>query len=362
MKKALALILALMLAFSLAACGGSTSSSEAVSSEAASTEASSEATESTGAEESGTVDASSLRVAMLLPGPINDGGWNTMAYTALQEAETQLGAEIAYTENVTPNDQVKLLQQYASQGYNVVIGHGYEFKDSLLQVGEEYPDVAFLNFGSADTENGVNVGSISYAYGQTGALMGVLAGQLEGVTKVGVIHAFENPTGETESKNVEHFAKKYNPDIEFTYSYTQDWDDINKGKEAAVALLNNGCQLIVTDMSGPTDAILQAVGDAGAQFIEITFDASSLAPDLVVCSAVHDATKATLEALKAVQAGEFSGGVMSFGIEEGVMSVGTYGPMVTDEMKAEVEKVQAEIVAGTADLMSMEAITSGETP
>ncbi len=355
MKKFLALALVLVLTFVLAACGGSASSSTAASSEAAPAEtASSAAAEAPSSDPEGTGAMDSLKVAMLLPGPINDGGWNTMAYTALQELETQLGAEIAYTENVTQNDQVQLLRQYATQGYNIMIGHGYEFKDALLQVGEEFPDAVFLNFGSSDTENGKNVGSISYAYGETGALMGVLAGMMPDVTKVGAVHAFENPTGEAESKNVEHFARKYNPDIEWSYSYTQNWDDINLAKEACIALLNNGCQIIVSDMSGPADAMIQACKEAGAMYIEITFDASELGPDTVICSGVHDATRATVEAVKDVQAGHFSGGVYSFGLESGVMSVGTYGPMVTDEMKAEVEAVKAEIIAGTADLMTMD--------
>ncbi len=354
-SKLFAVLLAVtLLASLLAACGGSASSSSAAP--AAPSAASSAAASSAPAE---STPAGGLKVAMLLPGAINDGGWNTMAYTALTEAEKQLSAEIAYTENVKQNDQVQLLRQYATQGYNVIIGHGYEFKDALLQVGEEFPDVNFLNFGSTDTNNDVNVGSISYAYGETGALMGVLIGMQPDVTKVGVVHAFENPTGLTETKNVERFAKMYNPDIEFTYSYTQNWDDINLAKEAATALLNNGAQVIVSDMSGPADAMLQAVKEKDAMYVEVTFDALSLAPENVLSSAVHDATKATLEALKDIEAGNFKGQVYEFGIEEGVMSVGEFGPMVTDEQKAEVEKIQAEIIAGTANLMTIDEVSSG---
>jgi basic membrane protein A len=169
-----------------------------------------------------------MKIAMLLPGPINDGGWNTMAYTALMEAKTSLGADVAYTENVKQNDQVQLLRQYAMRGYNIMIGHGFEFGDALTQVGDEFPDKYFINYGGA-IHNGKNVGSINYAYGQTGALMGVLIGMDKSITKVGVIHAFDNPTGGQETKNIERYAKKYNPAVSFSYSYTGDWDDIAMG-------------------------------------------------------------------------------------------------------------------------------------
>jgi basic membrane protein A len=306
-----------------------------------------------GAKKDGGTDSKAdgkLRIAMLLPGPINDGGWNTMAYTALMEAEKTLGADVAYTENVKQNDQVQLLRQYASRGYTVMIGHGFEFGDALTQAGEEFPDKYFINYGGA-IQNGKNVGSINYAYGETGALMGVLVGMHKNITKVGVIHAFDNPTGSQETRNIEKYAKKYNPNVSFTYTFTGDWDDIAKAKEAATAALNNGAQVIITDMSGPTGAIIQAVQDRNAKFIEVTFDAYDMCPDNIISSAIHDATKAMLAALKEIQAGNFDGSVYKFGLKEGVMDVGRFGPSVTDEMKAEVAKVRKELENGTAELL-----------
>jgi basic membrane protein A len=293
--------------------------------------------------------SSQLKIALLMPGPINDGGWNTMAYTALKEAEQFFTAEVAYTENVKQNDQVQLLRQYATRGYNVLIGHGFEFGDAMNQVGGEFPDKYFINYGGA-AQNGKNVASVNYAYGQTGALMGVLAGMQKDVTKVGVILAFEQPTSQQELFNVERFAKQYNPAIQFAYTYTGDWDDIAKGKEAAIAHLNNGCQLIVNDLSGPAGAIIQAVEERNAKYIQSTFDAYDMCPAHILSSAVHDATKATLTALQAVKDGTFKGVLYKYGLKEGVMSVGRYGPAVTPEMKAEVEKVKQDIVDGKAEL------------
>ncbi len=361
MKKAVVWILSLALFVSLVACGGK-GTSTSVSAVESRTEASSAAETPSNAGAAASTDKSKLRVATLMNGTINDGGFNTMAYEALKMAEKELGAEIAYTENVKLNDQVRLMTQYAEEGYNVIIGHGYEYKDALLQVGPLYPELAFLNFSSADTENGENVGSVSFAFGETGALMGVLVGMLPDVQKVGVIHAFQNPTGDTESRNVERFAKMYNPDIEFSYTYTQDWEDINKAKEAAMAQLNQGADVIVSDMSGPAAALLQAVEEKDALYVQLSFDAHDLSPERVVSSSNLDSLTATVEALRSIQDGGFHGQVYMFGIEDGVMTVGEYGPMVTEEMKAEVEKVQQEIIAGTAPLLTMDDVRNGVEP
>jgi basic membrane protein A len=294
--------------------------------------------------------AGAMKIALLMPGPINDGGWNTMAYNALMAAKAEFDAEVAYTENVKQNDQVQLLRQYAMRGYTVMIGHGFEFGDALMQVGEDFPDKFFLNFGGG-VKNGKNVGSIQYAYGQNGALLGVLAGMNKNIKKVGVIGGFEQPTSQQEYYNIERYAKKYNPAVEFVYSYTGDWDDIAKGKEAAIALLNNGCDLIFSDLSGPAAAVAQAVKENNALYIQGTFDGYDLCPDNIIVSSVQDATKATLAGIQLVKDGKFEGNIYGFGLAEGAVYLGKYGSSVTAEMKAEVEKVKQEIIDGKGDLL-----------
>jgi basic membrane protein A len=296
------------------------------------------------------VDSGQLKIALLMPGPINDGGWNTMAYTALMEAKQFFNADVAYTENVKQNDQVQLLRQYAMRGYTVMIGHGFEFGDALMQVGADFPDKYFLNFGGS-VKNGKNVGSIQYAYGQNGALLGVLVGMNKNIKKFGVIAGFEQPTTQQEFYNVERYAKKYNPAIEVVYSYTGDWDDIAKGKEAAIALLNNGCELIINDLSGPAGAVTQAVKENNALYIQTTFDGYELCPDNIIVSAVQDATKATLAGLQLIQDGKFAGQIYKFGLAEGAVYLGRYGSIATAEMKAEVEKVKQDIIDGKGDLL-----------
>ena len=290
-----------------------------------------------------------FKIAMMLPGVINDGGWNAMAYAALQEAEKEFDADVSYTENVTQNDQVRIARQYVDQGYDVIIGHGFEFGDSLTQVADEFPDTYFINYGGG-VSNGKNLGSVQYAYGECGALAGVLIGMSDNISKVSVLMAMENPTGMQEMKNTEITAKKYNPDLEFSYSFTGDWNDISLAKEAALASLANGADIVISDLSGPIDGIVQACQEYDAMYYVVTFDGYDKDPSLVLGSSVHDATKATLASLQMVLDDEFTGEIYPFGIESGVMYMGKFGPTVTDEMADEVAKVQAEIVAGEYEL------------
>ena len=89
-------------------------------------------------------DDGKLKVAILLPGVITDQGWNTLAYNALKTVEKNLGAEIAYTENTPASDYEEIFRGYANAGFDVVMGHGYEFGDAALLVAKEFLDKYFI--------------------------------------------------------------------------------------------------------------------------------------------------------------------------------------------------------------------------
>ena len=48
--------------------------------------------------------AKTIKVALLLSGPANDGGWNAVAVQGLKDAEKTYGIETTYTEHVSVAD------------------------------------------------------------------------------------------------------------------------------------------------------------------------------------------------------------------------------------------------------------------
>jgi basic membrane protein A len=52
-----------------------------------------------------------MKAALLTSGPINDGGWNTIAYNGLLLIEEKYGFEISNSENVKQDDQVTILRE-----------------------------------------------------------------------------------------------------------------------------------------------------------------------------------------------------------------------------------------------------------
>src|SRR5882762_8855279 len=61
------------------------------------------------------------KVAMLLPGSINDQSWNATGYAGLMKLKA-MGIEIAYSENVQAADHIEAMKDYARRGFSPIIG------------------------------------------------------------------------------------------------------------------------------------------------------------------------------------------------------------------------------------------------
>ena len=72
----------------------------------------------------------SLKVALLTPGPISDQSWNAGAYAGLLRIRDSLGAQISHVQTKSPVEFDENFREYGRQGYALVFGHGFEFQDA----------------------------------------------------------------------------------------------------------------------------------------------------------------------------------------------------------------------------------------
>ncbi|NLC40605.1 MAG: BMP family ABC transporter substrate-binding protein, partial [Clostridiaceae bacterium] len=84
------------------------------------------------------------KAALLLSGPANDQGWNAIAVAGLDALKEQHGVETAFMENVQVADMEAAYNDYASQGFDMVIGHGFQFGEPAAKVSVNYPDQFFM--------------------------------------------------------------------------------------------------------------------------------------------------------------------------------------------------------------------------
>ena len=164
MKKILALVLALVMVLALVACGAEKAPAE---------------------EET----ADKLKVALVLPGKKDDVSFNQAMYRGMNDYFNAHSEEIELTvvENIYDvADITPALTEYADTGYDVVIGHGYQFSEPVVTVAGQYPEVAFL-LGCGVIDPVVNASQYDVQLEAGGYLMGVIAALTTQSNQIGVI-------------------------------------------------------------------------------------------------------------------------------------------------------------------------------
>ena len=71
-----------------------------------------------------------LKVALVLPGPVSDGTFNSAAAKGIKAAQAKYpNITVSIRENTGMAQSEAALFEYASNGYDVVIGHGFQFAE-----------------------------------------------------------------------------------------------------------------------------------------------------------------------------------------------------------------------------------------
>ena len=130
---------------------------------------------------------------MLLSASIDDQGWTTMGYEGLKAIEKELGAEIAYVENLAPAAQEAQFRAYALDGYHLIFGHGYEYQETAKAVAADFPETIFVNTSGSIAVAPNLVPIDSRAEGAT-YLLGIIAGAMTKSDKIGVLGGRDVPS------------------------------------------------------------------------------------------------------------------------------------------------------------------------
>lgn len=281
------------------------------------------------------------KVAAIFPGLVDDQSWNQAGFEGLKRLEEE-GAEIAYTERVNQSQQVEVFRNYAQQGYNIIVGHGGEYMDAALQVAAEYPDVQFAvtngNKGAA------NVTSFSLSYRDMGVLAGALAGLMTESNKVAVVAGQEIPVALGAVEGFKEGVALVNPDAEVTVTYTGSWEDVDKAREAALALISSGADVLWHVLDAADAGVLSAADDEGVMAIGLYGDQSALAPNAHIGAIIADAS----ELVYAAGSQPLDGKVHDEGIVAGVVSIGHYSDAVPQEVQDQMATIEADLKSAPA--------------
>ncbi len=263
--------------------------------------------------------ASVFRVALLTPGPVSDAGWNAAAFDGLQLIKKKLGAQTALVQTRSPADFDDGFRDFAARNFNLIFAHGYEYTDSAIRVARDFPNVYFVV--SSGSRASRNVASLTFKFDEAAYVEGVLAG---GVTRTGVVGAIgglELPSIKLSFDGFKRGFLSARPGGRVLMSYIGSFDDVGAAKEAALAQISQGADLLLHDADAAGLGVFQAAAQARVLAFGAIRNQNDVIPGVVLASAVSSTAQAFLKIASEVKNGQFHPGMLEFGMADGMVKV-----------------------------------------
>ena len=335
MKRVLALILALVMALALTACGNNAPATTESAAPGASTD-----------ESAAPAEGKTYKVAMVCDSSISDGGWGAACYNAMVKAAEDLSWETAYTDSIDVADYVSSIESYAQLGYDMIFLPGNQYSDATKQVAADYPDIAFAVLNGAESLPTDNIMSMLPNAQEIGWIAGSLAGLMSKSAVLGFIGGMELDTTKTKLASYEEAAKFINPDIKVLSAYAGSFSDVAKGKELATSMISEKADVFFGDASAVDSGARQAIDEANGSGEIGIYDIGQPADLLgqnpcVISSVVTDNAGMLKICMQAVADGSFGNEVVYGSLENGCLSVGQIN---TELVPQEVQDKFAEYV------------------
>ena len=260
-----------------------------------------------------------FRVALLTPGPVSDAGWNAAAFEGLQLVKSHLKADTALVQTTSPADFDDAFRDFAGRGFNLIFAHGFEYTDSALAAGREFPHTVFVvTSGSAASPN---VASLSFKIEQAAYVEGELAGMMSRSGVAGAIGGIELPAIKLTFQGFRRGFLDARPGGRVLTGFTGSFDDVGAAKEAALAQINQGADFLFHDADAAGLGVFEAAGQAHIYAFGANRNQNAVAADVVIASAVTSIPDAFLKIATAVKQGAFHPAMVEFGMRDGMVRV-----------------------------------------
>ena len=366
MKRKLALLLAAAMML-LSACGGASSSAAPASSEtpapASSEEAAPASSEAASSEAAGLfapVSKDEIKIGVIhISDPAEGSGYTYTHDQGIVGMQQNLGLrddQIIRKIKVADNNATAIetaMLECIEEGCNIIFATSWGYMDTCEALAEEYPDVIFSH-GTGYKSNGSNFNNYFGRIYQARYLSGIAAGLKTESNKIGYVAAWGPENGEVTS-GCDAFAMgaySVNPDCQVIVKTTNSWFDPEGEKQAAEALIAEGCDVIGQHCDTPNPQL--AAEEAGVWGVGYNSDMRKDAPKAVLTSAVWNWSAYYTWAVENVINGTCTGENYYGGLAEGFVDITGLSDLCADGTAEAIEEARKKIVSGEWDVFEGE--------
>jgi basic membrane protein A and related proteins len=145
------------------------------------------------------------------------------------------------------------MREYAEGGAQLVWGESYAVEAEARAVAADYPAVSFL-MGSSGGPEGDNFGVFGTRNHEAAYLAGMLAGKMSKTGTFGSVGGYPIPEVNLLINAYRMGVNEVNPEAKFLNGFIGAWFDPAKAKEAAVAQIDGGADILFGERIGTADA------------------------------------------------------------------------------------------------------------
>lgn len=258
-------------------------------------------------------------------------------------------SQIIRKNNVSDTDATAIenaMRECIEEGCQVIFATSWGYMDICEALADEYPDVIFSH-GTGYKSNGVNFNNYFGRIYQARYLTGIAAGLKTETNKIGYVAAMGKDNSEV-TGGCNAFAMgaySVNPDCEVYVKVTNSWFDPEGEKQAADALIAEGCDVIGQHCDTPNPQL--AAEAAGVFGVGYNSDMSKDAPKAVLTSTVWDWSAYYTWAVENIINGTWTGENYFGGMADGLVGIAPLAEDLIAEGTAEaIDAAKAEMESG----------------
>jgi basic membrane protein A len=202
-----------------------------------------------------------VKIALIIENTIDDKGWCQAMHDGIIAAQKSLPGRIeySYTEKMKPVDAGSAARQYVAQGFDIIIAHGAQYKNLIMEMAEEYPDVSFA-FGTSAEVGPDNVFTYMPESEETGYLSGIIAGMTTKANIIGLVGPVDAGDAARYNRGFVLGVQAVNPEAKIMVAHSGSFSDFVKAGEVAQSQIRSGAD-VLTGSSQQALGALRAVAD-----------------------------------------------------------------------------------------------------
>ncbi|MEA5601262.1 BMP family ABC transporter substrate-binding protein [Nostoc sp. UHCC 0252] len=288
-----------------------------------------------------------LKVGFVYLDPVGDFGWTYAHDLGRRDMEANLNDKVKTTfiENVNEGaDAERVIRQLALDGNKLIFTTSFGYMNPTIKVAKDFDDIIFEN--CAGYKRAANVGTYLGRFEEPRYLTGMIAGKMTKSNVVGFIGAYPIPEVIRGINAFTQGVKLTNSQAKVKVLWVQSWYDPAKEREAAIALINSGADVLTQHTD--SGAVVQLAEEKGIYAFGYNSDMNKFGQTTHLTSVINKWGKFYTDKALAVMSNTWKSQNVWDGIAEGMVDISPMNQAISADVQQLVNAKRDEFIQGNA--------------